>query len=104
MNENRDFSSRRADRFKERFPKVTKLVADNVIRPFRPRSVINSAMLEGVMVALLEDETVTPQRVAIGYKSLDGDPSFSRLLRGATTDTLTVRERIRRAKEAFGNA
>lgn len=104
MNENREFSTDRAKRFKKRFPRVVKLVADTIQRPFRPRSVINSAMLEGVMVALLEDDSITPAQLAERYKKLQKDKSFEQVLRGATTDTLTVKERIKLAKGILGNA
>lgn len=104
MNANREFSTDRANRFKKRFPEVVKLVADTIPRPFRPRSVINSAMLEGVMVALLENDSITPVQLAERYKELQQDPSFERVLRGATTDTLTVKERIKLAKGVLGNA
>lgn len=103
MNSNRDFSTHRANRFKKRFPEVAKLVADTIPRPFRPRSVINSAMLEGVMVALLENDSITPNQLAERYKKLQQDASFERVLRGATTDTLTVKERIKLAKGVLGN-
>jgi len=103
MDENREFSSERAKKFKVRFPEVTKLIATNLNRPFRPRSVINSAMLEGVMVALLEDKGITGDELKKRYAKLQQDPAFEKVLRGATTDTLTVRERIKRAKEVLGD-
>lgn len=103
MSLNRDFSSERAKRFEKRFPIVCKLVADNIQNPFRPRGVINSAMLEGVMVALLEVDQISAENFKRKYEFLLKDESFDRVLRGATTDTLTVKERIKRAKEVLGN-
>ena len=104
MDENKDFTSDRALRFLDRFPEVVSLVADNLVKPFRPRSVINSAMLEGVMVALLEDRTIDGVRLRAGYDALSSDAAFDKLIRGATTDTLTVKDRIKKAKEVLGNA
>lgn len=104
MSLHRDFSDARAQRFRKRFPEVVDLIADNLDRPFRPRSVINSAMLEGVMVALLEDKNVGGAQLKIKYEELSSDENFIKLLRGATTDTNTVRERIKRAKEVLSNA
>lgn len=104
MQENRDFSSDRAKRFKSRFPAVIDLVADNLERPFRPRGVINSAMLESVMVALLEDDKIDGPALKFRYRQLSNDPEFEKYLRGATTDTLTVRERIKIAKKVLSNA
>jgi hypothetical protein len=104
MDENKDFSSKTAKKFSTRFPEVTKLVAENLNRPFRPSTVVNSAMLEGIMVALLEDEEITGDRLKKGYKVLATDEEFVSVLRGATTDTLNVRKRIKRAKKVLSDA
>lgn len=104
MGINRDFDGDRARRFKKRFPEVVSLVADNLINPFRPRNVINSAMLEGIMIALLEDNNVTEKDISQKYDAISTDDQFERLLRGATTDTLTVKERIKRAKSVMSDA
>ena len=103
MNENREFSTDRAIRFRKRFPAVVELIADNLDRPFRPRNVINSAMLEGVMIALLEDENISGPQLKERYNKLANDPNFEKYLRGPTTDTLIVRERIKRAKEVLSH-
>ncbi|TVQ36596.1 MAG: DUF262 domain-containing protein [Geminicoccaceae bacterium] len=101
MEENKDFSTPRAQKFKERFADVVGLVNRTLHHPFRPKGVINSAMLEGVMVALLENGSVTEARLRDCYRILSGDKSFEETLRGATTDTLTVKTRIKRAKAIF---
>lgn len=103
MAANKEFDSDRAKEFMGRFPKVVQMVADNLERPFRPRSVINAAMLEGVMIALLEDEGISSSVLKDRYRKLSEDSDFEKLLRGATTDTLTVRDRIKRAKELLSN-
>lgn len=102
MDENREFDTDRAKRFKKRFPEVTKLVAGKLTRPFRPRNVINSAMLEGVMVALLENPSFRDDDLVKQYAALASDKAFVRVLREATTDTLNVKERITRAKVFLG--
>jgi hypothetical protein len=104
MNDNRRFDSDRAKRFQERFPKVAELVSKGLMRPFRPRGVINAAMLEAVMVALLENENITAEQLTKNYALLSNDEGFSNYLRGATTDTLIVRERIKRAKDILAHA
>lgn len=98
MEQNRDFGSDRALRFKKRFPEVVKLVSGSLTRPFRPRGIINSAMLEGVMIALLENEAVTSNILKARYPVLQSDKEFDSYLRGSTTDTLILKARIRRAK------
>ncbi|MCU4181656.1 DUF262 domain-containing protein [Bosea sp. BH3] len=103
MDQNRKFDSARAESFKKRFPEAVKLVANTLDRPFRPRNVVNAAMLEGVMIALLEDNAVTSDQLKKKYDSLAKDATFDKYLRGATTDTLTVKERIKRAKEVISD-
>ena len=67
-----------------------------------PESVINSAMLEGVMVALLEDnEHDHRPPVKTKYQVLKEDVVFNGYLRGAATDTLTVPERVSERAIAF---
>jgi len=104
MAENRDFDSARAKRFATRFPEVIDLISENLTRPFRPRSVINSAMLESVMIALLEDKTIDGAALKSRYATLAKDATFLKLITGATTDTLIVKQRIKRVKEVLGNA
>jgi uncharacterized protein with ParB-like and HNH nuclease domain len=104
MKDNREFHSLRAIRFMKRFPEVVEIVNSNLTKPFRPRNVINSAMLEGVMIALLEDERIDGKTLKSKYEALSTDEIFNKYLRGATTDTAIVRERIRRAKEILSNA
>lgn len=99
MNENKSFDSRRAEEFKKAFPKVVKLISDNINRPFRPRGVINSAMMDGIMVALLENPNIDASDLKSGYEALTKDDAFTSVLRGATTDTNIVKARIKRAKE-----
>lgn len=103
MDQNRKFDSSRAAEFKKRFPEVAKLVANTLSRPFRPRSVINAAMLEGIMIALLEDSSISSAQLKQKYETLSKDANFEKHLRGATTDTLTVKERIKRAKEVISD-
>jgi hypothetical protein len=103
MAKHREFTSDRALNFKSRFPIVVELIRSHVERPFRPRGVINSAMLEGVVIALLEDPSITGEQVEAYYDRIAQDQTFDRYLRGATTDTLTVKERIKRAKKVLSD-
>jgi uncharacterized protein with ParB-like and HNH nuclease domain len=98
MQDNRDFSDDRAKRFKRRFKSAVELLCDTVPKPFRPRGVINVAMLDCVMIALLEDESIEADRLKAGYEAIASDAELKRYTGGATTDTQMVRERIRRAK------
>lgn len=105
MKENRKFDSKRADRFVSRFPKVTELINSTLDRPFRPKSVINSGVLEAVMIALLErDKPMSAAQLQAGYDSLLEDDEFLDSIVGGTTDTLVLQYRQKLAKAAFANA
>jgi uncharacterized protein with ParB-like and HNH nuclease domain len=104
MDANREFSSERAARFKVRFPEVVTLVNSALYKPFRPRGVINSAVLEAVMVTLLEDPSITADRLKRGYDKLIQDPQFIALIRGGTTDTQVLRTRLDKAQSILKNA
>ena len=60
-------------------------------------------MLESVIVALLEDDQIDGPALKSRYQKLSNDPEFEKHLRGATTDTLTVRERIKIAKKVLSD-
>lgn len=98
MKINKEFRSERASKFKSRFSEVTKLIVSVIDKPFRPKRVINVAMLEAVMIALLENESITAQDLANKYDELSSDQGFTDSLRGATTDTAVLHKRIRDAK------
>jgi uncharacterized protein with ParB-like and HNH nuclease domain len=104
MKDNKEFNSERANRFSNRFPEVVKVICATVQNPFRPRKVINVALLEGVVLALLEDSSINAKRLRVGYEALEKDEIMTNLVRGPTTDTLILQKRIRRAKEILGNA
>lgn len=101
MSHNREFSSDKASRFKNRFPEVTKLVNDALDKPFRPRRVINSAVLEAVMVTLLEHPEISDEKLKKNYKRLMNNSSFIDIITGATTDTSVLRGRIAIANEVL---
>ena len=98
MSENREFSSKRAQRFKIRFPGVTKLVRQALDRPFRPKTVINTPVLEAVMVILLENPDISVEQLKERYYELLENDDFVNCIRGPTTDTLVLRSRLKIAK------
>lgn len=99
MKANRDFEAPHALEFELEFPRVVALVRSCFSRPFRPRGVINSAVLEAVMVTLLEDRSIDADRLGTGYKRLLADDSFLERITGGTTDTLMVHRRIEICKQ-----
>ncbi|MDK3018437.1 DUF262 domain-containing protein [Pseudodonghicola flavimaris] len=99
MKQNRDFESDSDLEFFERFPVVAALVNINIPKPFRPKGVINSAVLEAVMVTLLEDPSIDGTRLKVGYEALLNNAAFLERITGGTTDTLMVQKRIEIAKQ-----
>ena len=104
MDANREFSSESAERFKLRFPAVVQVVNEALARPFRPRGVINSAVLEAVMITLLENEGLTAEQLADRYPKLLADKRFNDTTRGGTTDTGILRTRLEIARSILTNA
>lgn len=98
MNQNRSFDSERALRFKERFGSAIILVNHAIPRPFRPRGVINSAVLEAVMIAVLENPTLGSAELSERYSTLLNNAEFIEKITGGTTDTASVKNRISIAK------
>lgn len=99
MKNNRDFTSADAESFSSRFAHVTQLVEKSLDKPFRPKGVINSAVLEAVMITLLEDRSIDSARLSAGYEKLLKDPEFLERITGGTTDTLMVQRRIEICKQ-----
>lgn len=99
MKANRDFASPEAERFSNEFLRSCELVDESLEKPFRPRGVINSAVLEAVMITLLEDPSIDKERLKSGYKSLLANKEFLEKITGGTTDTLMVQRRIEICKQ-----
>jgi hypothetical protein len=94
METEKAFTSKRARRFKDRFPDVVALANGALEKPFRPRGVINAAVLEGVMITLLEHANIEADDLTERYEELMDDNDFDRVIRGATTDTKVLKERL----------
>lgn len=104
MDEERKFDSVRAQRFKIRFPEVVELVNEALERPFRPKRVINAAVLEAVMVTLMEHPEIEADELIERYDELLEDDDFLEAIRGSTTDTLVLKERIVTAENILTDA
>lgn len=104
MDANRDFESERATRFKNRFPIVVDMVSDALEKPFRPKGVINSSVLDAVMVTLLEHPEITSDQLRRRYPKLFEDEAFTDHIGGATTDTQMLRSRMEAARKILTNA
>lgn len=95
MKRNCHFDSRDAKEFTQRFPEAVRIVVEALgDKPFRPRRVINAAVLESVMVTVLENPAITAAHLAAMYPILMADDRFQSVIRGATTDTKMVKDRL----------
>jgi len=103
MDRERAFESERAARFATRFPQVVQIINDALKRPFRPRGVINSAVLEAVMITLLENEAIKSSDLAKCYDKLLQSRAFLNVITGGTTDTLVLKHRLSLAREVLSS-
>ena len=101
MDDNRDFNSEKTDRFMQRFKSVSELVNEKLSKPFRPKGVLNSAVLEAVMIALMENGDIEIENLSDLYNSLLDDEEFQSRISGGTTDTAVLHRRIEIAKRVF---
>ncbi|HEY4201695.1 MAG TPA: DUF262 domain-containing protein [Devosiaceae bacterium] len=104
MDANRSFDTDRARRFSERFPRVVDTVNAALASPFRPKGVINAAVLEAVMVTLLEHPEITPEQLKERYDTLVDDVFLADFVSRATTDTAVLRLRLEAARNILADA
>lgn len=94
-----DFNTDNAERFKARFrPSIEVIVSALGSKPFRPKRVINAAVLEAVTVTVLENPQLTAEMLKRNYAPLMADENFIRVVGGATTDTKQVKDRLALAR------
>jgi uncharacterized protein with ParB-like and HNH nuclease domain len=103
MNANRKFDSPEATQFQNRFAEAVNLVDSALEKPFRPRRVLNAAVLEAVLIAVMEDPSITAANLRSNYPSLIDDDEFKSKITGGTTDTTVLQKRIETAKVILKN-
>lgn len=103
MSNGRQFDDAKAEEFKEKFPIIVDKILKGIDSPFRPKGVINSAVLESVMITLLEDESIDAIDLQARYDALFDDEEYVATITGPTTDTLVLRTRISKAKEIMAH-
>lgn len=104
MDENREFDTDRSKLFVARFEAASKVVASSLKKPFRPRGVLNAAVLEAVMITLLENPGISGDDLQNKYDVLLKDDEFLKRITGATTDTLVLRARLESARKILLDA
>lgn len=101
MSSSRNWDKKTLLRFEDQFLRVAKLIATSLVKPFRPRHVINAAVLEAVFIALMEEEDIGAKKVKRNYPKLITDENFLAYASGTTTDTSILQGRIKIAKTAL---
>lgn len=99
MKNNRDFDTYKARLFKERFPKVCSVISRNILNPFRPKGVINTAILDAVFIALLEQDLINESNLLSKYEDLLKTDEFMENTFGPTADNAVLKARIEIAKK-----
>lgn len=102
MSENRTFDSPRAMNFSARFVSATSQVVRCIEKPFRPKRVVNAAVLEAVLIALMED-CISDDELKSNYNALLNNEKFSETIYGSTTDENVLKIRIQLAKTLLKN-
>ncbi len=99
MASNSGFDNEKASVFSERFPEVIKYVSENISNPFRPKGSLNTAILESVVVALMEFENLVELvNIETSYKVLLEDEEYQKYVVGPTADVSLLKGRITKAK------
>lgn len=104
MDANRSFDSERARQFEANFRRAVSLVDETFDRPFRPKRVLNAAVLESVMISVLESELITKELLTKNYPKLFSNEEFVKNITGGTTDTTVLTRRIEVCKDILQNA
>ena len=102
MKRNKDFNTPKATRFKLAFSEAADKVAKNIEKPFPPRRVVNSAVLEAVMIAIME-ENISEDELSRNYEALISNEHFSEVTTVSTSNESSVNSRIILAKDILKN-
>jgi hypothetical protein len=89
---NRSFDSDRANRFVAAFERTSKIVIDTILRPFRPRGLLNAATMEAVMVSIME-HSESVQFTAENYVKLLQNADFLEMITSNTSNIENVKSR-----------
>jgi Protein of unknown function DUF262 len=100
MRQNIQFTSTKARKFQTVFPKACAAVVKALgAKPFHVRGPLNGSVLDATMCAVLEANANIPADFQEQFRKLNADEDFQEKIRVSTTDTMTVRSRIKNAKK-----
>ena len=90
--------------FEDTFSEATKLIVATLgPKPFHLRGPLNSAVLDCIFTTILNNIGNTPPDLKSRFQDLINDPMFEEYTTSATTNTITVRERLKLAKNYLIN-
>lgn len=102
MFKHRNLSDSSAKKFRKQFYDTIEKVYDAVgKRAFRPRSAMNVAVYDAIMIAIFESKISDVDVIISCYKGLMSDKKFIEFCSAGTTDEASVENRIKMAKERF---
>lgn len=99
MHDEKLFQSQKAISFQNRFPEIIDFVAKTIEKPFRPRNVVNMAVLDSIMVTLLENPEYLNNNFYNNYYALLDDYTFINCTSTSTADVAVLQMRFEKAKE-----
>ncbi|WP_287788854.1 MULTISPECIES: DUF262 domain-containing protein [Atlantibacter] len=95
----RAFDSSKAQEFLKIFPTTVDFLTSKIEKPFRPRNVVNLAVLDSVLVTLLENQSYLNDNFIENYDLLLKDKSFIENTSVSTADVSVLQERFSTAQE-----
>lgn len=99
MANNSNFDSDKAKVFSEKFPMVLDFISKTIKKPFRPKGSLNTAILESVVIALMEVDSLDQLGdIDDLYQQLIADEEYQKYIFGPTADASLLKGRIIKAK------
>lgn len=100
MADDRDGKEKRSVRFISRFPKVCKLIIEELgDKPFHIRGPLNSSVLDSVFCTILDNLTAVPPNLSKRYSNLTKNEDFLQNTYYGTSDVTVLQSRFATAKK-----
>lgn len=103
MKKHNSGTSKKVTNFLKAFEKVSELIVKSIgVKPFHLRGPLNVSALDSVMCVLIENyKRIENINLKAKYDLILKDSEFKELTRINTTDTKTVKERIKKVRDCF---
>lgn len=104
MKNNKSFNTKKCYDFQNNFPLVVEFLARELGKSFRPRGVLNLAVMDSVMVTLLTDIKYLNGSFKANYDELMLDEDYIVATSISTADAINVKARFKLASEYLSRA